>query len=367
MVDVAVLGGGPAGRAMAAACVREGLATALVDPAPERRWRQTYALWRDELPALPAGAIAAAPATVLAGGRALDREYLVLDNAGLRRWLADDRVEVRSGTAVDIAHGPHGSLIRLADDSRIAAHVVVDARGTPPGHGAAQTAFGLVLPAGQAAPLVPAGTAVFMDWRDAPAVDPSFLYAVPLAADRVLVEETSLARKPALPRSILAARLRQRLAAAGIATDGLPEEHVHIRLDTPLPRPGRTVPFGARAGLVHPATGFSVAASLGLAPRVATALSTELTHGPGRAASAARHVLWPPRAVAVHTLRRQALRSLSSIPGCEQPYFFDLFFAMAPRHQRAFTSGREDLTGLLGAMTALFCATPWRLRPALFR
>ena len=46
-----MIGGGPAGRAVAAACSDTGLRVALVDPNPRRVWPHTYGAWRDELPA----------------------------------------------------------------------------------------------------------------------------------------------------------------------------------------------------------------------------------------------------------------------------------------------------------------------------
>ena len=59
-VDVLVVGGGPAGSALAAACSRRGLDTALLDPAPDRPWKATYGMWSRELPAdLPPSVIAA--------------------------------------------------------------------------------------------------------------------------------------------------------------------------------------------------------------------------------------------------------------------------------------------------------------------
>ncbi|MFC4002257.1 lycopene cyclase family protein [Prauserella oleivorans] len=364
MAQVVVLGGGPAGRALAAACARERLGTVLVDPDPGRPWQPTYALWRDEVPDLPADAVAASPAVTLACGTTLDREYVVLDNAGLRRLLTDDRVDVVAGHATDVAHGPHGALVRLGDGRALDAEVVVDARGATPG-GTEQTAYGVVLAAGTAAALVPAGGAVFMDWRRATPRDPSFLYAVPLGGDRVLVEETSLARRPGLALPVLAERLHSRLAAAGIDAAGAPVERVRIRLDVPLPAPGLTVAFGTRAALTHPATGFSVATSLRLAPRVAAALADGLRHSPRRAVLLARRAVWSPRALAVHAFRRYALRALTRIPGGEVPAFFELFFAQPADKQRAFTSGREDIAGTTGAMAALFASAPWRLRAGL--
>ena len=53
--DAVVVGAGPAGRAAAHRIAAAGAVVVLVDPHPDRRWTQTYAMWDDELPAwLPA-------------------------------------------------------------------------------------------------------------------------------------------------------------------------------------------------------------------------------------------------------------------------------------------------------------------------
>ncbi|OZM72500.1 lycopene cyclase [Amycolatopsis antarctica] len=373
MADVVVAGAGPAGVALAGACARHGLHTVLLDPAPSRPWTATYGLWRDELPGLPETAIASASPSVLAvarSARTLQREYLVADTAGLRAWLTADGVEHVRGEAVHVVHGPGGSTVTLADGRRLAAGVVADATGArrvlggAPGRTrSAQAAYGLVLPRARAAGLLSA-PAVLMDWRGADRPDPTFAYVVPLAGDRVLVEETSLARSPALTMAALAARLHARLAAAGVPADGT-AERVRIPLDLSLPRPGRVVPFGVAAAMVHPATGYSLATSLTLAPRVAAAVAADLPRGPATAARSARREIWTPRALAVHRLRRYGLRAMEAMPPSALIDFFELFFGLPPEAQRAFTSGREDLAGTSAAMSALFRQAPWRLRARL--
>ena len=83
-----------------------------------------------------------------------------------------------------------------------------------------------------------------MDWTVAAGTDPgwpTFLYAVPLGGGRVLLEETSLARRPGLPMAALRDRLLTRLARYGITpspdaggrASPLPRRH------PPPPRPGR--------------------------------------------------------------------------------------------------------------------------------
>jgi lycopene beta-cyclase len=382
MADVLIAGAGPAGRALAAACARAGLRTALADPAPEAPWRATYALWADEVPELPWSAVLAKPSRTVAAGTSeheLRRRYIVLRNDGLRAWLTDDRVEVLTGRVGEVIHGRYGATVVLADGRRIAVGVVVDATGVRRvlsggprrrGRRAEQTAFGIVVGVDEAERLVPdAGdTAVFMDWRP-PSVgggpDPTFLYSLPLGDGDVLVEETSLARRPGLSADLLAARLRARFAAAGVPAPAGRLERVRIPLDVPPHRTGQAMAFGVAAGFVHPATGYSLATSLHLAPVVAAALRKGLESGPAEAVSAARRAIWTPHARAVYALRRRGLGALLSMPPTVLPQFFDLFFTLPSEQQRALTSGREDLAGTAAMMAKIFQLAPGHLRKRL--
>lgn len=359
-----MLGGGPAGRALAAECARLGLDTALVDPRPDRPWTATYGAWSDELPSGTPVAVAAPKTRAIAlGTHDLDRRYAVLDNERLRELPPEVRVD--QGKVVETTHGPLGSTVRLADGRRLACSLVVDATGAPPGpRRVEQTAVGVVVPAAEASALVGPGEALIMDWRQPPGSGgpPTFLYAIPLARGRVLLEETSLAHRPGLPATELRRRLRARLATHGIrpSEEDAPDEEV-VRFPMDVGR-SRRVAFGAAAGLVHPATGYSVATSLALAPRLAAAVADALPGGPRSARMAARHAVWPPSAVVVHGMRRHGLRALLAMPPEQLPEFFDLFFGLSPELRRAYLSGREDVVGTARAMAALFRPAPWRLR-----
>jgi lycopene beta-cyclase len=211
-----------------------------------------------------------------------------------------------------------------------------------------------------------------MDWRPHHGEPgwPTFLYAVPVTSNRVLLEETSLARRPGLGLAVLRRRLHARLAHHRIAVPDGGEERVRILVDRPLPAAqdwrGAVVPFGAASPLVHPATGYSVAAALRLAPRLATAVRDALQRGGSAAAGAAAwRTVWSPAALAVHTLRRRSLESLLRFPPGLVPEFFDVFFALPERHRWAYLTGREDVSGSAAAMGALFAASPWWLRRQL--
>ncbi|MGB8257750.1 MAG: lycopene cyclase family protein [Pseudonocardiaceae bacterium] len=381
MIDVLVAGGGPAGWAVAAACARLGLDTELVDPAPDRPWRATYGSWRGELPA-DAGAAVAGSGSGEAIGTTEHRlgwDYVVLDNTVLRDGFAAAPVTVVKGRVRDGRPDPSGVTVDV-DGSQRRAAVLLDATGAPrtvlgasPRRIAAeQTAVGVVVDAAAARDLVTPGSALFMDWRPDHGETgwPTFLYAVPVTSDRVLLEETSLACRPGFGLGVLRRRLHARLAHHRIAVPPGAEERVRFPVDRPLPSPenwrGPVVPFGAASPLVHPATGYSVATSLRLAPRVATAVRDALQHGGSAAAGAAAwQTVWSPSALAVHTLRRRSLESLLRFPPRLVPEFFDVFFALPQRNRWAYLTGREDVAGSAAAMGALFAASPWWLRKRL--
>jgi lycopene beta-cyclase len=380
--DVLVVGAGPAGRALAGACAARGLDTALVDPTPQREWRITYGAFTAELPPdLPPTAVAAR-----ARGRAvaltawdLGWEYTVIDVPGLRAHLdaALADVTVVTGRA---AHRD-GTGIVLADGRHLAARAVVDAGGyrqpllpgpVPPRTAAEQTAYGVIVDEATAAPVVGPGEALFMDWtpvrpkHSAQPDWPTFLYAIPLGGGRVLLEETSLARRPGLPTAQLRERLFARLARAGVTPDaGVPDERVHFPVDSRRYRSPTALGFGAAAPLVHPASGFSVATALRLAPLVADALAAHLPADPRAALAAARTVVWSPGARAVHALRGRGLEALLRMPAAEMPAFFEVFFALPERHRWAYLTGRDDLGGAVAAMNALFGRAGWGLRGRL--
>lgn len=364
MTDILVAGAGPAGWALAGACARLGLDTELVDPAPDRPWRATYGAWRAELPAALTSTVAASGhgRAIGTAGHELEWDYAVLDNDALRAALASPGIRVRTGQ------------VRPGDDHRAA--VLVDATGqrrsllggARRSPAAEQTAVGIVVDADVAAPLVEPGRALFMDWRchHGESGWPSFLYGVPVAPRRVLLEETSLARRPGLSLAVLRRRLHARLDSHGIEVGDRAEERVRFVVDTPLPprraRRGPVVPFGAAAPLIHPATGFSVAAALRLAPRLAAALRDGLEGGPARAAAAGWRTVWSRRALAVHGLRRAGLEAMLAMPPQQVPGFFDVFFELPQRHRWTYLTAREDLGGMAAAMRELFVAAPWPLR-----
>ncbi|MGW0020136.1 lycopene cyclase family protein [Rhodococcus sp. NPDC003382] len=362
--DLVIAGLGPAGRALAFRAAAAGLEVTAVDPRPERAWRATYAAWADELPGwLPATAVAArveTPSAWTVREHRIARPYRVLDTAALQRALPLDRVRVVTGRAVDVDR----TGVTLADGETLRGRCVVDARGLPPAPGRAQqTAFGLVVDARSAAAALDGQEAWFMDWRRDNGTDrgdaPSFLYAVPVGPGRVLLEETCLVGRPALVLPELEGRLRARLAARGVELSGAePAEHVRFAVEGARRRRGGPVGFGARGGLMHPATGYAVATALSAADPVVAAV---------RAGRDPDRVLWTPTARTVAALRARGLAVLLGLGGENAAEFFAAFFELPVDRQRAYLSGRDDPAGVAAAMWSLFGSVPPALRRTILR
>lgn len=381
VVDVLVVGAGPAGRSAASACADTGLDVALVDPNPRRGWPHIYAAWCDELPpSIPDAALASVMRAVRSHGTSWhtwQRAYAVMDNANLWEHLNHSEVQEITGRVASAEHGPIGSTVTLKDGRRIATAAVVDASGAarvlsggrPARTPIEQTAVGVLLTDRELPTFEHTKTGVFMDWRPAPNSSggwPTFRYAVRTSPGRVLVEETSLARRPALPLAVLRRRLAARLAAQGIDVEArVAEERVRFPVDDPLPRSGRVIPFGAAAGMVHPATGFSIANSLRRAPWLAAAINAGLGRGPAEAARAAWAMLWPASDVSTHVLRRRALHAMLTLPPALVPEMFETFFRIRPEHRSAFLAAEADPASTATAMSSLFRHAPAGVRRRL--
>ena len=354
--DLVVVGAGPAGRALAHRAARSGLTVTLVDPNPHQRWSQTFGAFADELPEwLSPVCVAARSETVVVytpRRRVLHRPYVVLDNTALRDSLSLHGVRIVTGCAAHIR--PDEVVLDTGDV--VPGRVVVDATGRAPGVAARalprQRAYGVV-------GIVGAGAeTVLMDWRR-PSPDtpdpPTFSYRVPLGSGRFLVEETFLAGTPP-PIAELARRWALRGTPhgwTGAATvDSV--EVVDFALTSGAPRPwlddGHPLRFGAAGGLMHQATGYSVAASLRCADIVVNAIVC---------GDDPRVALWPWRARMVYAMRERGLRVLTGLGCTDTEQFFAAFFSTGDAGQRAYLGSRHNLAGVLRAMAATFAATDW--------
>lgn len=376
--QIGIAGGGPAALAIGAALAKRGASITLVAPEPSRRWAPNYCLWADEVPATLAHLCERTWETVTvatpAAERTLRRSYAKLDGDALQDhyWAALRAAGARvvAQSVENITHHEKASTIHAADGSTERVRVVIDASGarTPfvervhgraPAH---QVAYGVWLET----PGHPFDTnsATLMDFRPAcPDEDdpPSFLYALPVSSERLFVEETSLAHRPAVSFDVLRERLEKRLQSRGLSgARRLGEEHCVIPMGLALPAQRQPlVPFGAAASMVHPASGYSIAHVLRKADAVAGAIAERLGRDDVPSAIAAGNAaVWPRPDRASWELYAFGLESLVDMSPDETRSFFDRFFDLPDLDWSGYLSGALAPSELGTVMTRLFRSLP---------
>lgn len=356
--DVIVAGDGPAAAAVVFECRRFDLDVVAVGPSTT--WSATYAMWRDEVPDLPTacfGGIVDRTVVRARTDRSFARPYGVLDNAALRRHLGLDDVH-RHGRVERRVDAGDLAVAHLDDGELLAGRWLVDATGRTDAD-IWQTAYGVVV---SAADVERAGysadAATVMAWL--PGVSPPcFVYAVPVEHGW-LVEVTSLAARPLVDPQ----RLRRVLIdvvgeAAVVAAEALGRtETVKIPMGaTRLPGPGgRVVPFGNAGGLGHPATGYSLAASLVAAARLAAAIAADADPV---------DAVWSPAVRRARDLHAGGLDVLVRLDGDGLIDFFEAFYSIAPDLWADYLRVDAPEVRTAAAMRAVFRAAPWSVRRRL--
>lgn len=395
--DVLIVGGGPAAWALAGSCARAAMSVVLVAPSPEPTvpgaWPNTYGCWSDELDGLfdVAGSDNARRSSIIEGSWPSVRVHGTRPHDVNRTYVRIDRAvlatRLRHGDVITIADRVTGwspgsstgavAVVRTAGGREIRANVVVDAAGALSGlvmrrPAVHQYAYGGLVRVERSP--YEAGSCVLQDWRPHGADDdepaPSFLYALDVGDDMWFVEETMLAAPDASHAfgpmmEILSRRLSSRLDALGVGLVVTQhEERVSIPMGhcAPAPRPD-LLSFGAAAGLVHPATGYSLTTSLRTAAQVAAALSGAGT--PVERTLAAWDVLWPDARRRARRLERFGLARTLGLSQSEIAEFFDTFFDLRAEDQRAYLSGRATDREMAHAMWRMFASAPWTLRRRL--
>jgi lycopene cyclase-like protein len=396
LADVAILGSGPAAWATASACCQAGLSVTLIAPNPQADWPQTYGVWLDQLDqpvrklfglssgdALPLSHQWSTIAAVTDSERDLKRAYGLLDNRAVRVALqeaaeATGLLTVRTASAKDVTH-EQWSNVAVSKGRAVSTRLVIDATGSqspfvqrmntgvvgdPSAH-AMQAAYGVVVDVDRD----PYARSVLMDWSGPNRRDASFLYALDLGG-RWLLEETSLARNPALSPEDLQARLYSRLRSMGVTVTAThSEEHVLFPMNVGLPVVGqRTLAIGAAGAIVHPATGYSVAASLRLAPRLAESLRSAFDASSPDAqgiADAGWQAIWPTDRRKARNLESYGLDRLLTMNQSEIRGFFHAFFALGPSVMSTYLGGDSSSAELAAVMWKVFQKAPLRIRSRL--
>lgn len=309
ILDLVVIGCGPAGLALAAESAKLGLSVGLIGP--DLPFTNNYGVWEDEFRDLGLeGCIEHVWGDTIVYlddndpiliGRAYGRVSRYLLHEELVKRCVESGVSYLSSKVERIIESTNGhSLIECEQNVVVPCRLATVASGAASGkllqyevggpRVSVQTAYGMEVEV-ENNPYDP-NLMVFMDYRDyvKPKVQcleaqyPTFLYAMPMSPTRVFFEETCLASKDAMPFDILKKKLLSRLETMGVRViKTYEEEWSYIPVGGSLPNTEqKNLAFGAAASMVHPATGYSVVRSLSEAPKYASVIANILKQGHSR-------------------------------------------------------------------------------------
>jgi lycopene cyclase-like protein len=393
--QVVIAGAGPAGLALAVTLARTGLGIRCFDSRADAPWANNYGIWADDLKwfgdAGRQGLQWNRPAIIGADSRSyvVPSTYHMIPNTLLQaQW----RTELQSLGGSLLAKRVVGVEARdggvvcctLDDGSEELADLFVDATGgtnpwikrersPTPGF---QTAWGTTIRASLTDLPLQGADMALMDFRPAsptsPAWPPTFVYAFPTGPDTVFVEETVLVANPMVSPDELRIRLRERLHAWNLHDrEELHHERCVIAMGDALPVASQPLLcWGASAGMVHPASGYSVGHTVRWAHEAAPAVAELL--GTPMSASARQtllwHQVWPRERRRAWRLYRFGMDVLLGMNAQELGDFFLHFFDCdadrALRFMRFDLSDRQLAELMMDFYRAVPASIRWRLTRA---
>ncbi|KAK7259285.1 hypothetical protein RIF29_24887 [Crotalaria pallida] len=405
ILDLVVIGCGPAGLALAAESGKLGLKVGLIGP--DLPFTNNYGVWEDEFKDLGLECCIEHvwkdtivyldnkdPVLV---GRSYGRVSRHLLHEELLRRCVESGVSYLSSRVESIVEASNGqSHVVCEYDTVVPCRLVTVASGAASGKlleyevggpkVSVQTAYGVEVEV-ENNPYDP-NLMVFMDYRDymkqnvqCPEANyPTFLYAMPMSPTKVFFEETCLASKDAMPFDLLKKKLFSRLNTMGIRiTKTYEEEWSYIPVGGSLPNTEqKNLAFGAAASMVHPATGYSVVRSLSEAPQYASVIATILKEGHTRdiithnrskenLSMQAWNTLWPQerKRQRAFFLFGLALILQLDIEGIRT--FFRTFFRLPEWMWQGFLGSSLSSTDLILFAFYMFIIAPNNLRMSLVR
>ncbi|KAG5609532.1 hypothetical protein H5410_020813 [Solanum commersonii] len=387
VVDLAVVGGGPAGLAVAQQVSEAGLSVCSIDPNPKLIWPNNYGVWVDEFEAMDLldclDATWSGAAVYIDDNttKDLNRPYGRVNRKQLKSKMMQkcimNGVKFHQAKVIKVIHEESKSMLICNDGITIQATVVLDATGfsrslvqyDKPYNPGYQVAYGILAEVEEHP--FDVNKMVFMDWRDSHLKNnadlkernsriPTFLYAMPFSSNRIFLEETSLVARPGLRIDDIQERMVARLNHLGIKVKSIEEdEHCLIPMGGPLPvLPQRVVGIGGTAGMVHPSTGYMVARTLAAAPVVANAiiqyLGSERSHSGNELSTGVWKDLWPIERRRQREFFCFGMDILLKLDLPATRRFFDAFFDLEPRYWHGFLSSRLFLPELIVFGLSLF-------------
>eukprot|EP01018_Ginkgo_biloba_P041262 Gb_00055 [translate_table: standard] len=385
--DLVVVGGGPAGLAVAQQVSEAGLSVCCIDPSPQSIWPNNYGVWVDEFEAMDlldcldttwSGAVVYVDEKTK---KFLDRPYGRVNRRQLKSKMLkkciSNGVQFHQAKVVKVIHEGSKSYLLCNDGITLEASVVLDATGfsrclvqyDKPYNPGYQVAYGILAEV-DGHPF-DVDKMVFMDWRDSHLSNeeilrrnnekiPTFLYAMPFSPNRIFLEETSLVARPGVAIEEIQKRMVARLKHLDIKVKSIEEDEICvIPMGGPLPViPQRVVGIGGTAGMVHPSTGYMVARTLAAAPIVASSIvkclsSGKTSTGDGLSAEVWKD-LWPMDRRRQREFFCFGMDILLKLDLKGTRRFFDAFFDLKPYHWHGFLSSRLFLPDLLVFGLSLF-------------
>ncbi|XP_022973132.1 capsanthin/capsorubin synthase, chromoplastic-like [Cucurbita maxima] len=384
--DAVVVGAGPAGLRLAEQLSAYGIKVCCVDPSPLSPWPNNYGVWVDEFQALgfqdcfhktwPMASVYLNDEKV----KFLDRPYAQVSRKKLKMKLMEEcatkGVKFHKAKVWEIKHQEFESSVACDDGTEIKANLVIDASGfasrfteyskSKPRNCGFQIAHGILAEVEQHP--FDLNKMVLMDWRDTHLGNepylrqdnkksPTFLYAMPFDPNLIFLEETSLVGRPALPYAVVKRRMAARLRHLGIKVKRiLEEEKCVIPMGGSLPKmPQAVVAAGGVAGMVHPASGYSVVLGMAAAPGVARRAAEGLGSGGrmirGRALQGrVWEGVWPAERRRVREFYCFGMETLVRLDLEGLRRFFDAFFDLEGFYWEGFLSSRLSIRelGMLG-------------------
>lgn len=386
-LDLAVVGGGPAGLAIAQQVSEAGLSVCSIDPSPKLIWPNNYGVWVDEFEAMDLLDCLDAtwPGAVVYVDdhkkKLLGRPYGRVNRKQLKSKMMQrcilNGVQFHQAKVVKVIHEETKSFLICSDGVTIQAAVVLDATGfsrclvqyDKPYNPGYQVAYGILAEVEEHP--FDLDKMVFMDWRDSHLKDgtelkernsriPTFLYAMPFSSTRIFLEETSLVARPGLQMEDIQERMVARLRHLGIKVKSIEEdERCVIPMGGPLPvLPQRVVGIGGTAGMVHPSTGYMVARTLAAAPIIANSIVQFLGPNHGLLGSELSSQVWKDLWPIERRRQREffcfGMDILLKLDLQATRRFFNTFFDLEPHYWHGFLSSRLFLPELVTFGLSLF-------------
>ena len=383
-VDVAILGGGLSGGLCALAMAEHApqLRVALVEQGARLAGNHTWCCHGSDLAMLAGDAVGAWFRPLVQHrwtqyqvafpdfARTIAGDYLCIPAESLQREVT--RALARPGAHLLLGERVQSATSRdvlLESGNHLQAKLVIDARGSRSATGACgyQKFLGWEIETDEAAPAL-GRVPTLMDARVRQLDGYRFVYVLPMSATRFLVEDTYFSREAVLDRETVSDRLRRYLAGRGVQRYELVREEGGV---LPMPwseGPNRDdedsspVAIGYRAGLFHPATGYSLAIAVQTADRIARSIGAPQSESLDALATRTVADLQAELATNLRFARALNFLAFRTIPGSWlRALVFSAVYRLPPdllqRFYAAKTTTRDRLA-LLGAVARVRVPRP---------